>query len=693
VPTHVADNLDPHNTFTKVEVPLASATDAAAPNVSVASSSSTASPPADKPAAPSAAAKSSAKPASGRLKITEVLRPHWKALVIAMLAVLGETLADVGSPWPIKIVIDSLSKESTKLPQWLLQFVTRLFGNNTLAILNFAVAAVAVIAIVDAISSYTEKYMTTSVSQLVSHDLRLTVYDHIQRLSLADHDEAQTGDLITRVTGDIEAVQDFITSALFGILIDVLTLVGMITVMFLTNWRFTLIALSVVPVLMAVVYSFTRKIKKASRAVRKKQGELISVVQEVLTSVRVVQAFAREDYEQDRFEAESMENVEAAMEARSVKAKLAPLVEVVAAVGTCLVLGFGGRMALRGEIHPGTLYLFIVYLAGMYKPMRDLSKMTDTVSKATIGYERIQEILEIESKVHDLPGARKAPKFKGQIEFDKVSFSYDPEHEVLKNISLKIEPGKVAAIVGPSGTGKSTLVNLIARFYDPVSGAVKIDGGDVRKYTLKSLREQISFVLQEALLFHAPVWKNIAYGKPEAPRREIIRAAELANAHEFIEKMPQGYDTMIGERGVTLSGGQRQRISIARAILHNTPILILDEPTTGLDAASEQAIMEALNRLMKGKTSIIIAHHLSSISHSDVIFVIKDCELVESGTHEELLAAGKVYAELYKMQITDVALANSDNAPVKTDAVPEKAADVPQNGPVPESEQPILPNK
>ncbi len=258
---------------------------------------------------------------------------------------------------------------------------------------------------------------------------------------------------------------------------------------------------------------------------------------------------------------------------------------------------------------------------------------------------------------------------------------------------MKIEPGQVAAIVGPSGTGKSTLVNLIARFYDPVSGTVKIDGGDVRKYTLKSLREQISFVLQEALLFHAPVWKNIAYGKPEAPRREIIRAAELANAHEFIEKMPQGYDTMIGERGVSLSGGQRQRIAIARAILHNTPILILDEPTTGLDAASEQAIMEALNRLMKGKTSIIIAHHLSSISHSDVIFVVKDCELVETGTHEELLAAGKEYAELYKLQVTDVVLANSENAPAKTDRAPAKIADVPQNGPMPESEQSILPNK
>jgi ATP-binding cassette subfamily B protein len=585
----------------------------------------------------------------GKLSITELLRPHWKALLVALAAVFGEAAMGILEPWPIKIVIDNLL-QSKKLPHWLGGIVSHLFGNNRLAILEFAVGCVAAIAIIDAISNYLEKSATTTVSQMVSHDLRLTVYDHIQKLSLADHDEAQTGDLITRVTSDIEAVEDFITSALLGVFVNSLTLLGMMAVMFYINWRFALIALSITPVLMIVVYSLTRRIKKMSRAARKKKGELVSTVQEVLTSTRVVQAFAREDYEQERFETQSMENVEAALQARGLKARLAPLVDVIAAVGTCLVLGFGGRMALNGQMAAGTLIVFIFYLTAMYKPMRELSKMTDTISKASVGYERIQEILGVESKVRDLPRARKAPKFKGRIEFDDVSFSYDGEYPVLKNITLTMEPGQVAAIMGPSGTGKSTLVNLIARFYDPTGGKVKIDGTDIRNYTLKSLRDQISFVLQEALLFRATIWANIAYGKPDAPQKEIIRAAELANAREFIDKMPQGFNTMIGERGVTLSGGQRQRIAIARAVLRDTPILILDEPTTGLDAGSEQMIMEALNRLIKGKTAIIIAHDLSAFSKADVIFVFKDSALVESGTHEELLAAGKLYSQTYKMQ-------------------------------------------
>jgi len=276
--------------------------------------------------------------------------------------------------------------------------------------------------------------------------------------------------------------------------------------------------------------------------------------------------------------------------------------------------------------------------------------MGDTVSKAAVGYERIEEVLQIESRVRDLPGARRAPAFRGRVEFDCVSFSYGTSAPVLKDVSFEIAPGQVAAIVGPSGTGKTTIVNLIARFYDPGSGQVRLDGQDVRQYTLKSLRDQISFVLQDTVLFRATIWENIAYGRPDADPEETVRAAMLANAHEFIMNMPQGYGTMVGERGATLSGGQRQRVAIARAIVRNTPILILDEATAGLDAVAEQAVIEALDHLMQGRTSIIIAHHLGTIRHADLILVVKDAEVVERGTHEDLLANGGVYAELWRLQ-------------------------------------------
>jgi subfamily B ATP-binding cassette protein MsbA len=286
----------------------------------------------------------------------------------------------------------------------------------------------------------------------------------------------------------------------------------------------------------------------------------------------------------------------------------------------------------------------------MYKPMRELSKMTDTASKAGVGFERVREILETESAVRDTPRARAARDFKGKIEFDHVFFGYKPDDIVLKDLSFKIEPGQVAAFVGKTGGGKTTIINLIARFYDPTSGTVSIDGVDIKQFTLKSLRDQISFVLQDTLLFHAPVWQNIAYGRPQASRADIVRAAELAKADEFIKKMPDGYNTMVGERGVTLSGGQRQRIAIARAVIRDAPILILDEPTIGLDAQSEEAVMEALQGLMKGRTSIIIAHHLGTILKADTIFVMKDHALVERGSHDELMAKGGVYSELYQIQ-------------------------------------------
>jgi|SRR5579872_3786789 len=587
----------------------------------------------------------------GRFSITSLLLPRWKALLGGVFAVIGVTLANLLQPWPLKIVIDNVLKPKP-VHGWLNRVILFIAGQDKYAILKFAALAALAIALLDAVCSYAEKYLTTSVGQWVMHDLRRAIYSQINKLSLAFHDRRQSGDMISRATTDIDAIQSFVTSGLLDALINFMTLGGMVAVMFYVNWRFTLVALSIVPLLFAVVFSYTRRIKKASREVRKKEGEIASVFQETLSSIRVIRAFAREDYEQHRLEEESLESIEIAMRARSLKAKLVPLVDIIVAVGTSLVLWFGARMALAGKLSAGSLILFIWYIGKMYKPMQELSKMTDAYSKAAVGYERIREILETDGEVKDLPAARPAPRFKGRIEFDRVNFSYEPNVPILKDVSFSVQPGQIAALVGPTGAGKSTIASLIPRFYDPSSGSIRIDGIDIRRYQQKTLRQQMSYVLQETLLFHGTIWNNIAYGKPDATRAEIMRAAELANAHEFIEKMPEGYNTLVGERGVTLSGGQRQRIAIARAIIRNTPILILDEPSSGLDAASEKLVFDALDRLMEGKTSIVIAHRLSTIRRASMIFVVQGGEIVESGSHDELLQTGGLYSQLYELQFS-----------------------------------------
>jgi len=568
---------------------------------------------------------------------------------LGFLAVVGEAIANLLQPWPLKIVLDEVFKGhagKSDLPH----FVYRFLGTDKFATVKFACLAVLAIALLDAFSTYGEKYLTTSVGQWVTYDLRRGIYAHMQRLSLSFHDQNRTGDLISRVTSDVDDIQSFISSGLLSSLINIITLIGMVGVMFCLNWQFTLIALSVAPVLFSVVYTYTRRIKKAARKVRKKESVVFSVVEEVLSSIRVVKAFARERYEQDRLEEASLDEVESSLRARSLKAKLTPLVDVIVAIGTCLVLWFGARMTLSGALSVGSMVLFVQYLSKMYKPMQELSKMTDTYSKAVVGYERIQEILQTDNEVRDLRGAKAVKKLQGKIEFEHVSFAYTAEQPVIKDINFSIDPGQVAALVGPTGVGKTTILSLIPRFYDPNEGTVKIDGTDVKGLQQQSLRQQISYVLQESVLFHGPLWQNIAYGKPDASRKEIVCAAKLANAMEFIEKLPQGLDTIVGERGMTLSGGQRQRIAIARAVIRNTPILMLDEPTSGLDAASEKLVFEALDRLMEGKTTIVIAHRLSTIRRADVIFVVNEGTIVEKGKFRELLKADGLFAELHRLQ-------------------------------------------
>ncbi|HKW11023.1 MAG TPA: ABC transporter ATP-binding protein [Gemmatimonadaceae bacterium] len=593
-----------------------------------------------------------------RATVVGLLSGHWSALALGLAAVGAETVASLLEPWPIKVVLDTVLR-AKPLPQWLANSITATFGANSLAILEFAVGMVLLIAIVGAVGSFIEKQCITALGQRVTHELRCRIYAHAQRLSMSYHDKKRTGDIISTATADVDAIQSAVTSGILDTLYYALLLVGMGSLMLYLDWRFTLIALSILPGLMIVVFSLTRRIKRASRDVRGREADLMSTMQEVLSSIRLVKAFGREDHERGRFQFQSERIVEATLRARDVKAKLAPAVELIVAIGSAAVLWFGARHVLDGVLTAGALVVFLLYLSKMYKPIRELSKMTDTYSRALVAFDRINNFLAVDVDVRDLPGARRARRFHGAIEFDHVTFAYAPDRPTLTDVSLTISAASVAAIVGPTGAGKTTLINLIARFYDPQSGRVLIDGDDVRSFYQESLRERISFVLQDTLLFRGPVWQNIAYGRTQATRGEIVRAAELANADAFIRELPEGYDTMVGERGVTLSGGQQQRIAIARAIVRDAPILILDEPTTGLDAASESLVLDALRQLMRGKTTIVIAHSLTTIQQADQIFVVDHGRVCERGTHATLLEAGGAYARLYELQFARIAVAPS----------------------------------
>jgi ATP-binding cassette subfamily B protein len=579
--------------------------------------------------------------------LMRLLRPQWRLLAVAFIALLAESAADLFDPWPLKVILDSVIG-SRAIPSWLA--FRSIAGGDRLLLLNVAAVAVIAIGVVGAVSSYWENYLSTTVGQRVAHDLRAMLYHHVQRLSLSFYDKQRTGDMVVRLTSDIDSAQDFISSVSLSMIFDLITLAGMLGLMLYLDWRFTLVALSVAPLLFAVVYRTTRQIKKATRDSKERDSDLASVVQESISSMRVIKAFAAEAYEEERFDRESLNNVDTTLRAHRIKARLSPSIDVIVSVGTAVTFAVGARLVLSGALTTGAMLVFVLYLGRMYKPMKDLSKMADSLSKSMVAFDRIGEVLSTERQVVDAPGARPAGPLRGRIDFQHVTFGYGPDHVVLDDVTLAVEPGQSAAIVGPTGSGKSTLIGLIARFYDVGRGQVRVDGRPVSDYTVQSLRNQIAFVLQDTTLFHAPVWQNIAYGRLDATRDQVIRAAKAANAHDFILGLPQGYDTVVAERGTTLSGGQRQRIAIARAIVRNAPILLLDEPSASLDPESEALVFEALSRVMAGRTSITIAHRLSTIRRADVIFVLDQGRIVERGTHDELLSVGGVYARLLRRQ-------------------------------------------
>jgi subfamily B ATP-binding cassette protein MsbA len=445
-------------------------------------------------------------------------------------------------------------------------------------------------------------------------------------------------------------IQAFASEATLGILVDLLTIIGMLGLMFWLNFDFALIAIAVTPFILVFVMRFKKAVKAATHEVRHRQSDMVAVVQEGLQSMRVVQAFGRQDLEEEHLKQASKAAVDAALRARRVKSLLSPVVTVVVSLCTGYVLYRGASLILAGAMTIGALTVFLSYLNKFFKPVQDLATMTNSVAQAAVAVDRVQSILSADDIIPERPNASEPWALRGEITFDRVAFSYKSDAPVLKDITFSIQPGQFVGFVGATGGGESTVASLIPRFYDPTAGRVLVDGVDVRDYKLSPLRAQVGIVLQDTVLFQGSIADNIAYGRPGVTHEEIVEAAKEADAHEFIAKMPKGYDSSVGERGLTLSGGQRQRIGIARALIRNAPILILDEPTAALDAEAEQLVLRCLGRLMKGRTAIAIAHRLSTVRDADNIIVFKDGVVTEQGTHDELLAIDKVYAELFRAQ-------------------------------------------
>jgi ABC-type multidrug transport system fused ATPase/permease subunit len=588
--------------------------------------------------------------------LRSLVRPYRATLFLVMFAMLVQTLMSLAAPWPLKIVLDNVVG-SHKLPSWLDDVLKPLLaGSSKMQIAVAAAIMGVVIALVGALASYAANYYTESVGQWVANDLRKRTYHHLERLSLGYFDTHQTGALLSTITSDIQTIQNFASSSTLSIVIDLLTIVGMLGVMFWLNWDFTLIVVAVTPIMLLMASRFKKVVTKATREVRKQQSNMVAVVQQGLESVRVVKAFGRQDLEQQELGEVSRATLEAALKARKVKALLSPMIAIIVSLCTAIVLWRGSALILEGTMTAGGLIVFLAYLAQFFKPVKDLASITNQIAQTAVGVERVRGILDADIVIPEFPDAHDPDPFRGEIEFEEVGFAYAADTPVLQRVSFTIKPGQMVGIVGATGGGKSTIVSLIPRFYDPTVGKVKIDGVDIRQYKLQALRNQIGYVLQETVLFRGTLRDNIAYGRAGATEEEVLEAAKLANADEFIARMPHGYDTLVGERGETLSGGQRQRIGIARALIRNNPILILDEPTAALDTESERAVIEALDRLMEGRTVITIAHRLSTIRNCDKILVLKDGVVAEEGTHDELLALGGVYAALYQAQFENTSM-------------------------------------
>lgn len=565
----------------------------------------------------------------------------------SFLALLVETGLRLLEPWPLKFVFDNILAPNSH-PNFLGFVVDHRL--DPMVLLTFLALAIVVIAGLGSIAAYLSTYGMSLAAVQVLSEVRGNLFSHLQRLSLSFHQEFKSGDLIARVTADIEKMRIVTVKTALPLLTNMVSLVGMMLVMFWLNWQLALIAVTIFPLCIVLTTTLVRRIRGYARKHRNSEGVLASTTGETIGAIKVVQALSLHKMIEGVFFEQNDKSLDEVAQSLRLSAALERTVQVLMAIITAAVLWRGSQVVLQKGLTPGDLLVFISYLKNAFDPMRKLSNQIGQIAKATASGERVIDILDYEPNVRDLPGAKPAHTFFGAVRFENVTFGYEPSRDILKNISFVAQPGEQVALVGPSGSGKSTLASLILRLYDPTEGNIIIDGQNIRDYTLDSLRQQISVVLQDSILFGASIRDNIAYGKLGASNLEVEKAAHLANAHEFIIEQPQGYDTILSERGSTLSGGQRQRIAIARAAIRKAPIVILDEPTTGLDNASELAVNTALERLTQERTTFLISHNLKAIKHVDLILYVENGSILERGTHTELMHLGGRYATLYRLQ-------------------------------------------